>query len=248
MNILVTGATSGFGAAIARRFINEGHRVVATGRRRERLDALAAECGERLHGVELDVRDRAAIDAVIAGLPADFKAIDVLVNNAGLALGLKPAHETDLEDWERMVDTNIKGLMYMTRAITPGMVERGRGHVINIGSVSGEWPYPGGNVYGGTKAFVRQFSLNLRADLVGRGVRVSNVEPGMAQTEFSLVRYSGDEQKAASIYAGTTPLTADDIADTVYWIATRPAHINVNTISLMPECQAFSAFAVKRQP
>lgn len=247
MNILVTGATSGFGAAIARRFIKEGHRVVATGRRAERLAALAAECGERLHTTVLDVRDRAAIEAMVAGLPADLAPIDVLVNNAGLALGLKPAHETDMADWEQMVNTNIKGLMYMTRAVTPGMVERGRGHVINIGSVSGEWPYPGGNVYGGTKAFVRQFSLNLRADLVGRGVRVSNIEPGMAETEFSLVRYSGDSEKAASIYAGTQPLSADDIADTVYWIASRPAHLNVNTISMMPECQAFSAFTVKRR-
>lgn len=247
MNILVTGATSGFGAAIARRFIKEGHRVVATGRRAERLAALAAECGERLHTTVLDVRDRAAIEAMVAGLPADLAPIDVLVNNAGLALGLKPAHETDMADWEQMVNTNIKGLMYMTRAVTPGMVERGRGHVINIGSVSGEWPYPGGNVYGGTKAFVRQFSLNLRADLVGRGVRVSNIEPGMAETEFSLVRYSGDSEKAASIYAGTQPLSADDIADTVYWIASRPAHLNINTISMMPECQAFSAFTVKRR-
>ena len=247
LNVLVTGATSGFGAAIARRFIAEGHSVVATGRRAERLQALAAECGERLHTVVLDVRDQAAIEAALAALPAGFAAIDVLVNNAGLALGLKPAHEADMTDWERMVDTNIKGLMYMTRAVTPGMVERGRGHVINIGSVAGEWPYPGGNVYGGTKAFVRQFSLNLRADLVGRGVRVSNVEPGMAETEFSLVRYNGDADKAASIYAGTQPMSADDIAETVYWIASRPAHVNINTISLMPECQAFSPFAVKRK-
>ncbi|WP_028079500.1 SDR family oxidoreductase [Solimonas soli] len=251
-NILVTGATSGFGAAIARRFIAEGHRVIAAGRRAERLQALAAEVsglsgGGRLHTVVLDVRDPPAVEAAIAELPAEFAAIDVLVNNAGLALGLKPAHEAELSDWEQMIDTNIKGLVYVTRAVTPGMVERGRGHVINIGSVAGEWPYPGGNVYGGTKAFVRQFSLNLRADFVGRGVRVSNVEPGMAETEFSLVRYSGDAEKAAAIYAGTTPMTADDIAETVYWIASRPPHVNVNTISLMPECQAFSPFAVKRK-
>ncbi|NKF23150.1 SDR family oxidoreductase [Solimonas marina] len=246
MNILVTGATSGFGAAIARRFVHEGHRVVATGRRAERLDALATECGERLHPLVLDVRDRAAVEAAVAALPAEFAQVDVLVNNAGLALGLKPAHETDMADWEQMVDTNIKGLLYITRALTPGMVDRGRGHVINLGSVAGEWPYPGGNVYGGTKAFVRQFSLNLRADLVGLGVRVSNIEPGMAETEFSLVRFQGDAERAKSVYAGVQPLTADDIADTVYWIATRPAHVNVNTISLMPECQAFSPFNVKR--
>lgn len=246
MNVLVTGATSGFGAAIARRFVREGHRVVATGRRAERLSALAAELGGHLHPVVLDVRDRAAVEAAVAALPADFAALDVLVNNAGLALGLKPADQAEMADWEQMVDTNIKGLMYVTRAVTPGMAARGRGHVINLGSVAGEWPYPGGNVYGGTKAFVRQFSLNLRADLVGRGVRVSNVEPGMAETEFSLVRYHGDAAKAAAVYAGTQPLTADDIADTVYWIATRPPHVNVNTISLMPECQAFSPFAIKR--
>jgi 3-hydroxy acid dehydrogenase/malonic semialdehyde reductase len=247
MNILVTGATSGFGAAIARRFIDEGHRVIATGRRAGRLAALAASCGERLHPLVLDVRDRAAVQQAVDTLPAELAAIDVLVNNAGLALGLKPAHESDMADWEQMVDTNVKGLMYMTRAVSPGMVERGRGHIINLGSVAGEWPYPGGNVYGGTKAFVRQFSLNLRADLVGRGVRVSNIEPGMAQTEFSLVRYGGDAEKAAALYAGIKPLSADDIAETVYWIASRPAHVNINTISLMPECQAFSPFTVKRQ-
>ncbi|WP_245585097.1 SDR family oxidoreductase [Solimonas flava] len=247
LNVFVTGASSGFGAAIARRFIDEGHRVIATGRRTERLAELAAACGERLLPLTLDVRDHAAVEAAVAGLPAPFAAVDVLVNNAGLALGLKPADQADMADWEQMVDTNIKGLLYVTRALTPGMVERGRGHVINLGSVAGEWPYPGGNVYGGTKAFVRQFSLNLRADLVGRGVRVSNIEPGMAETEFSLVRYHGDAEKAKAVYAGTQPLTAEDIADTVYWIATRPAHVNINTISLMPECQAFSSFAVKRQ-
>ncbi len=248
MNVLVTGATSGFGAAIARRFIAEGHRVVATGRRAERLQALAIECGDRLLPIVLDVRDRAAVEQAIATLPPAVAALDVLVNNAGLALGLKPAHETEMADWERMVDTNIKGLMYLTRAVTPGMVERGRGHVINLGSVAGEWPYPGGNVYGATKAFVRQFSLNLRADLVGRGVRVSNIEPGMAETEFSLVRFEGDAGKASAVYAGTQPLSADDIAETVHWIATRPPHVNINTISLMPECQAFAPFAVRRSP
>lgn len=248
MNVLVTGATSGFGAAIAHRFIAEGHRVVATGRRAERLQALAVECGDRLLPIVLDVRDRAAVEQAIATLPLAVAALDVLVNNAGLALGLKPAHETEMADWERMVDTNIKGLMYLTRAVTPGMVERGRGHVINLGSVAGEWPYPGGNVYGATKAFVRQFSLNLRADLVGRGVRVSNIEPGMAETEFSLVRFEGDAGKASAVYAGTQPLSADDIAETVHWIATRPSHVNINTISLMPECQAFAPFAVRRSP
>lgn len=247
MNIFVTGASSGFGAAIARRFLAEGHHVVACARRGERLAALADGLdAKRLHSATLDVRDNAAVEALVASLPAPFAAIDVLVNNAGLALGLEPAHRALLDDWERMVDTNIKGLMYVTRAVTPGMVARGRGHVINIGSIAGEWPYPGGNAYGGTKAFVRQFSLNLRADFVGTGVRVSDVEPGLAETEFSLVRFHGDAEKAKTVYAGVQPLTADDVADTVHWIATRPAHVNVNTISLMPECQAFSPLAVKR--
>ncbi len=246
MIVFVTGASAGFGAAIARRFIADGAKVVATARRLERLQALRQELGERLLPLELDVRDRAAVDRAVAGLPPEFAAIDVLVNNAGLALGLQPAHRTDMEDWERMVDTNIKGLMYCTRAILPGMVERDRGHVINLGSVAGEWPYPGGNAYGATKAFVRQFSLNLKADLLGTRVRVSEIEPGMAETEFSLVRFSGDAEKARAVYAGTQPLTAGDIADTVHWIVSRPAHVNINTISLMPVGQAFSPFAVKR--
>ena len=246
MIVFVTGASAGFGAAIARRFIADGARVVATARRLERLKSLREELGERLLPVELDVRDRAAVERVVAGLPAEFAAIDVLVNNAGLALGLNPAHKTDMEDWERMVDTNIKGLMYVTRAILPGMVERDRGHVVNIGSVAGEWPYPGGNTYGGTKAFVRQFSLNLKADLLGTRVRVSEIEPGMAETEFSLVRFGGDAEKAKAVYAGTQPLSAGDIADTVHWIVGRPAHVNINTVSLMPVSQAFSPFAVKR--
>jgi 3-hydroxy acid dehydrogenase/malonic semialdehyde reductase len=247
MIVFVTGASAGFGAAIARRFIADGARVVATARRLERLQALREELGERLLPVELDVRDRAAVERTVAGLPPEFAQIDLLVNNAGLALGLQPAHKTDLEDWERMVDTNIKGLMYCTRAILPGMVERDRGHVVNIGSVAGEWPYPGGNAYGGTKAFVRQFSLNLKADLIGTRVRVSEIEPGMAETEFSLVRFAGDAERAKAVYAGIQPLTPEDIADTVHWIVSRPPHVNINTVSLMPSCQAFSPFAVKRQ-
>lgn len=245
--VLVTGASAGFGAAIARRFAADGARVIATGRRGDRLDALAAELGSTLLPRVLDVRDRAAVEAAIAGLPAEFADIDLLVNNAGLALGLEPAHRADLDDWEQMVDTNIKGLMYLTRAVLPGMVARGRGHIINLGSVAGEWPYPGGNVYGGSKAFVRQFSLNLLADLVTTPVRVSNVEPGMCGgTEFSTVRFHGDGAKAAKVYENTVPLSAEDIADTVHWIANRPAHVNINTISLMPSCQAFAPFAVHR--
>lgn len=247
MVVFVTGASAGFGAAIARRFAADGAHVVIAGRRGERLRKLAAELGPRALPVELDVRDKTAIDAVIAGLPADFASVDVLVNNAGLALGLEPAHQAQLADWEQMVDTNVKGLMYMTRALLPGMVERRRGHVINIGSIAGEWPYPGGNVYGATKAFVRQFSLNLRADLLGTKVRVTDVEPGLCGgTEFSNVRFHGDDARAAKIYENTTPLSAEDIADTVHWIATRPPHVNINTISLMPVDQAFSPLAVHR--
>ena len=245
--VLVTGASAGFGSAIVRRFAEDGARVVLAARRLDRIEALAAEIGERAHAIELDVRNRAAVEFEIANLPADFAGIDVLVNNAGLALGLEPAHEASLDDWETMVDTNVKGLMTVTRAVLPGMVERGRGHVVNIGSIAGEWPYPGGNVYGATKAFVRQFSLNLKADLAGTPVRVSNVEPGLCGgTEFSNVRFHGDDAKAENVYANTTPLTADDIADVVHWIATRPAHVNINTISLMPVVQAFAGMKVQK--
>ncbi len=245
--VLVTGASAGFGSAIARRFAEDGARVVLAARRLDRIEALAAEIGERAHAIELDVRNRAAVEFEIANLPADFAGIDVLVNNAGLALGLEPAHEASLDDWETMVDTNVKGLMTVTRAVLPGMVERQRGHVVNIGSIAGEWPYPGGNVYGATKAFVRQFSLNLKADLAGTPVRVSNVEPGLCGgTEFSNVRFHGDDAKADKVYADTTPLTAADIADVVHWIATRPAHVNINTISLMPVVQAFAGMKVQK--
>lgn len=247
MIVFVTGITSGFGAAITRRFIATGAKVVGTGRREDRLQSVRAELGDNLLTLPLDVRDRAAVEAAIAGLPAGFSEVDVLVNNAGLARGLEPAQRADLDDWEAMVDTNIKGLMYCTRALLPRMVARDRGHIVNIGSVAGEFPYPGGNTYGATKAFVRQFSLNLRADLLGSKVRVSNIEPGMAETEFSVVRFCGDAGRASSVYAGTQPLTAEDIAETVEWVVNRPAHVNVNTMSIMPVSQAFSAFAVNRK-
>jgi len=249
MLVLVTGATSGFGAAIARRFVRDGHRVLATGRRAERLSALAAELGPALRVASLDVRDRAAISAFVAALPAEWAAIDVLVNNAGLALGLESAAEASLDDWDTMIDTNCKGLAYMTRALLPGMIARGRGHIVNIGSTAGEFPYPGGNVYGATKAFVYQFSLNLRADLAGTPLRVTDVEPGMCSgTEFSNVRMKGNDEKAAAVYAGAAALTADDVADTVAWVATRPAHVNINSVQLMPVCQTFSPFTIKRTP
>jgi 3-hydroxy acid dehydrogenase / malonic semialdehyde reductase len=244
--VFITGASSGFGAAIAHRFATAGARVVAAARRSDRLKDLAAELGPRVLPVTLDVRDRAAVARVTGALPAEFAQIDVLVNNAGAALGLSPAQDADLDDWEQMIDTNCKGLAYCTRAILPGMVARRRGHVINLGSVAGTYPYPGGNAYGGTKAFVHQFSLNLRSDLHGTGVRVTCIEPGMADTEFSIVRFSGDQAKADAVYAGMQPLTADDIAESVYWAATLPPHVNVNTIELMPVAQSFTPFQVAR--
>ncbi|KVO79965.1 NAD(P)-dependent oxidoreductase [Burkholderia ubonensis] len=247
MIVFVTGASAGFGAAIARAFVNGGHRVVATARRKDRLDALAAELGDALLPLELDVRDRAAVEAVPAALPAEFAALDVLVNNAGLALGVEPAHKASLDEWQTMIDTNCSGLVTVTHALLPGMIARGRGHIVNLGSVAGTYPYPGGNVYGATKAFVRQFSLNLRADLIGTPLRVTDIEPGLCGgTEFSNVRFRGDDAKAAGVYANVQPLTAEDIADTIYWIATRPAHVNVNTIEMMPVAQAPAGLTVHR--
>jgi 3-hydroxy acid dehydrogenase/malonic semialdehyde reductase len=245
--VFITGASSGFGAAVARRFAAGGARVIAAARRTDRVRDLAAELGPLVLPVALDVRDRDAVAAAVAGLPAEFSAVDLLVNNAGLALGLGPAQDADLDDWDQMIETNCKGLAYVTRAVLPGMVARGRGHVINLGSVAGSYPYPGGNVYGGTKAFVHQFSLDLRSDLHGTGVRVTCVEPGMADTEFSLVRFDGDQSKADSTYAGMQPLTADDIAESIHWAATLPAHVNVNTIELMPVAQSFAPFQVARE-
>ena len=248
MLALVTGASAGFGTAIARRLVADGSRVIAVGRRRDRLDALAAELGEeRVLPVALDVRDREAVLAAVAGLPADWSAIELLVNNAGLARGLGPAQEASLDDWDAMVDTNVKGLMYMTRAVLPGMIARGRGHVVNLGSTAGEWPYPGGNVYGGTKAFVRQFSHNLRADLFGTPVRVTDIEPGLVGgTEFSAVRFGGDQAKADAVYQGADALTPDDIADAVHWVASRPARVNVNVLQVMPVCQSYGPLRIHR--
>jgi len=248
MILLVTGATAGFGAAIARRFAQDGARIIAAGRRADRLEALAQELGAgQVLPLTLDVRDSAAIQAAIAGLPADWAEIDLLVNNAGLALGLEPAQRASLTDWETMIDTNAKGLVAMTHAVLPGMVARNRGHIVNIGSTAGEWPYPGGNVYGATKAFVRQFSLNLRADLHGTAVRVTDIEPGLVGgTEFSTIRFGGDAGRAASVYEGTEALTPEDIADAVHWVASRPARVNVNTLQVMPVCQSFGPLRVHR--
>jgi NADP-dependent 3-hydroxy acid dehydrogenase YdfG len=221
--------------------------VIAAARRVERLNALGKDLGSGLLPVALDVTDKTSIDRMLAALPAEWQAIDVLVNNAGLALGLEPAQAAHLQDWENMIATNCQGLVWMTRALLPRMVERGHGHVINIGSVAGSYPYPGGNVYGATKAFVEQFTLNLRADLVGTGVKATNIAPGMSGgTEFSNVRFKGDDAAAAKVYVGTQPLTADDIAEAAYWVATLPAHVNINQIEMMPICQGFSPFSIKR--
>lgn len=246
--VFVTGATSGFGDATARRFSAEGWKVVATGRRAERLEKLKAELPGPCHVIALDVTDKAAVDKAFSTLPADFSPIDVLVNNAGLALGLEPADQVAIEDWEQMIATNINGLLYCTRACLPQMVENGYGHVVNLGSVAGYWPYPGGNVYGATKAFVRQFSLNLRADLVAKNIHVTDVEPGLANTEFSTVRFKGEKDKADKVYEGVDPIRAEDVADAIYWAASRPPNINVNRIEIMAGQQAFNPFNVVKKP
>jgi NADP-dependent 3-hydroxy acid dehydrogenase YdfG len=246
MLVLVTGATAGFGAEMARKFVKHGHKVIATGRRKDRLNELAAELGSALLPVVMDVSDKASIHAALDSLPQDWRDIDALINNAGLALGVAPAQDASLEEWETMIDTNCKGLVTMTRALLPGMVKRGNGLVINLGSVAGAYPYPGGNVYGATKAFVEQFTLNLRADLVGTGVRATTLAPGLCGgTEFSNVRLK-DDAAAAKVYEGTVPLTASDIAEAAYWVATLPPHININSIEMMPTCQGFAPFNIKR--
>jgi 3-hydroxy acid dehydrogenase/malonic semialdehyde reductase len=247
--VFITGASSGFGLAAARRFAARGDRVVAAARRTERLRLLADELGPGvLLPLTLDVRDRASVERVATELPPDFAEVDILVNNAGLALGLEPAQRAELGEWDQMIDTNCAGLVYMTRALLPRMVERRTGHIVNLGSIAGTYPYPGGNVYGATKAFVHQFSLNLRSDLHGTGVRVTCVEPGLVGgTEFSRVRFGGDTERAAAVYAGAQPLTAEDIAAAIEWATSQPAHVNINVIELMPTGQSFAPFQVSRQ-
>lgn len=245
--IFITGATAGFGKAMAERYAKEGWKLILTGRREDRLEELkAALAPAPVHTICFDVRDKVACQEGVDALPEEFKAVDVLVNNAGLALGMEPAQACSLDDWETMVDTNIKGLTYMTRAVLPGMVERNTGHIVNLGSVAGTYPYPGGNCYGGTKAFVNHFSKNLRADLYGTKVRVTNIEPGLCETEFSEVRFKGDKDAAAKVYEGMDPITADDIAECVYWTTTLPAHVNINALEVMPVAQTFAMFAVDR--
>lgn len=247
--ILITGATSGFGKSCAELFAKKGWQLILCGRREGRLEELKNQLGGKVpvHIASFDVRDKNAVQEMVESIPEQFVNIDVLLNNAGLALGLSPAHQADLDEWDTMVDTNIKGLMYMTRFVLPKMVERKVGHVVNIGSVAGNWPYPGGNAYGASKAFVKQFSHNLRADVHGSGVRITNIEPGLAETEFSLVRFNGDQQKADIVYTGMDPLTGADIAETVWWSISQPAHVNINRIELMPTCQSFAPLAMHRE-
>ena len=247
LTILVTGASAGFGAAMTRRFVGDGHRVIAAARRIDRLRALQAELGAAVLPLELDVTDAAAVAALPGSLPPEWREVDVLVNNAGGARGLDPAWKASLADWDQMVAANVSGLMHMTRALLPGMVGRNRGHIVNISSVAATYPYPGGNVYGAAKAFVTQFSLNLRADLVGTAVRVTDLEPGLvAGSEFSLVRFGGDKARADAVYAGTVPLTAEDIAEAAAWAVGLPPHMNINRMEIMPTCQAPGPLIIKR--
>ncbi len=241
--ILITGATSGFGEACAEYFADQGWQLILTGRRVERLEQLKTQLGVSIRQIiPLDVRDREQVFEKLGALTD----VDVLLNNAGLALGLEPSWDVNIDDWDTMVDTNIKGLMYCTRAVLPQMVKRGSGHIVNIGSTAGSWPYPGGNVYGGTKAFVQQFSRNLRADLLGNKVRVTNLAPGMAESEFSEVRFKGNVEQAAKVYQGAEALLPQDIAETVFWIVNRPAHVNINEIEVMPVDQAWGPFSIYR--
>ena len=242
---LITGATAGFGRAAARTFVAAGWQVIATGRRAERLDALRAELGDAVHTACFDIRDEAAMRAALDALPGRFRGIDLLVNNAGLAQGTKPAQDALLSDWKTMIDTNVTALVTLTHALLPALIER-KGAIINISSVAGVYPYPGGNVYGGTKAFVSQFSLGLRSDLHGTGVRVTAIEPGMAETEFTLVRTSGDQAASYALYAGAVPITGDDIAEQVLWLAQLPPHLNINRIETMPVSQSFAGFQIHR--
>ena len=242
----ISGATSGFGAAAARKFVADGWRVVATGRREDRLRKLVDELGaDNVHPAVFDVRDEPAMRAALGAIPAPFQDIDLLVNNAGLAQGTLPAQRADLTDWQTMIDTNVRALVVLTHALLPTLIQR-HGAIINVSSTAATYPYTGGNVYGGTKAFVSQFSLGLRADLHGTGVRVTALEPGMAETEFTLVRTHGDQNASDTLYKGANPMTADDIANTIHWVATLPPHLNINRLEMMPTSQSFAGFQIAR--
>ena len=244
--VFVTGAGAGIGAATARRFAEEGARVIAADYQADRLEETLAGYKDRMRPVSLDLRNSDDVFAAIAGLPDDFKDVTILVNNAGVGPGLEPAHEANLDDWEAIVDTNIKGVLYCTRALLAGMVDRNRGHIVNISSTSATNNYKGGNVYGGSKAFVRQFSLNLRCDLLGTPIRVSSIEPGMTETRFTEVRYREDANKAAAHYDGVTPLSGDDLADVIFYTTMLPAHVNINTLQVTPICMAPAGYAIHR--
>ena len=245
---LVTGATSGFGLAISRLLIANGFKVIGTGRRKENLDKLSAEFADKFLGLSFDVQQLDQVKSALGSLPSDWQNIDLLVNNAGLALGLESADKATLEDWEQMVDTNIKGLLYVTRQVLPSMVARNHGHIINIGSIAGNYPYMGSNVYGATKAFVKQFSLNLRADLAGTKIRVSNVEPGLCgDTDFSVVRFKGDTERASKVYEHVQFVAPEDIANIVLWLNQQPPHVNINRIEVMPTAQSFAGLSVARE-
>lgn len=245
--VLITGATSGFGAAAVERFAGAGWRVIATGRRAERLQPLVDRFGaDKVHAAAFDVRDEAATEAALSALPEGFRGIDVLINNAGLALGTAPAQNASLQDWRTMIDTNITALVTLTHRLLPVLIER-KGAIINMSSVAASYPYPGGNTYGGSKAFVKQFSLGLRSDLHGTGVRVTSIEPGMAETEFTLVRTHGDQAASDKMYGGANPMTAQDIAEQLYYIATLPPHLNINRLEIMPVTQSFAGFQVDRK-
>jgi len=250
--VLITGASAGIGAACARAFARAGFDLVLTARRRERLEALAAElsgaCSARVLPLTLDVRDRKAVEKTLGDLPRDFAAVEVLINNAGLGRGLDKLHEGNVDEWDEMVDTNLKGLLYVTRAVLPGMVARGKGHVIQIGSVAGREVYPGGNVYCATKFAVKALSRAMKMDLLGTPIRVSTVDPGMVETEFSVVRFRGDRERAAKVYAGLKPLSPEDIAEIVLWVASRPPHVDISEVVVMPTAQSSAMLAHRSEP
>ncbi len=247
--ILITGASSGFGRACAEYFAKHQWRLILIARREEKLLSLKKTLSSttEVHTIALDVRDKEKLKTAIEQLPTSFEKIDVCINNAGLALGIEPAHKANLEDWETMIDTNIKGLLYTTKLVLNKMVEHGQGHIINIGSIAGSIPYPGGNTYGATKAFVKMFSQNLKADLLGTGIKVTNIEPGLAETEFSVVRFKGNQAQADNLYQGLEPLSAEDIADIIFWVVNTPPHVNINSLEVMPSCQAWGPLAIHRE-
>lgn len=246
--ILITGASSGFGAACAQKFAEAGDRLILLARRRDRLEVLQQSLTDAagVHIVPIDITCATSLEQAVANLPTDFAEPDVLINNAGLALGLSGAQDADMADWITMINTNVTALVHITRLILPGMVKRDCGHIVNIGSTAGNWPYPGGNVYGSTKAFVKQFSRELRADVLGKKVKVTNIEPGLAETEFSLVRFKQDADRAADVYQDTRPLSADDVADIIFWVCNTPAHVNINAMEIMPLCQAWGPLKIDR--